>query len=73
MRSRLLLIAALLLAPACTDHCLRNSDCAAGQGCVQGACVSLVDMATPDLTTPAPDLRVPDLSTPDLVVQDLKN
>jgi hypothetical protein len=59
MRSRVLILCLLAAAAsACSERCLRNSDCAAGQGCVQSACVALVDMAMPDLSLTV-DLRPP--------------
>lgn len=78
MRSKvsvLALVVLLLGAGACTDRCLRNSDCPTGQSCQLGACASgadsgaALDLATPDLATP--DLAVPDLATPDLAMLDL--
>lgn len=78
MRSKIsvLVLGVLLLgASACTDRCLRNSDCPTGQSCLLGACASGVDsgaaldLAVPDLATP--DLAVPDLATPDLATPDL--
>ena len=70
MRSRLLILCLLAAAAsACSERCLRNSDCGAGQGCIQSACAALVDMAVPDLSLPV-DLRPPpdlaaDLPPPD--------
>lgn len=79
MRSRdRWLIAALCCALgslwACTDRCIRHSDCAAGQSCQRGACVTPdmdreTDLAPPDLLPldllPPPDLApAPDLMAP---------